>query len=83
MTLDIPSDAKVLRDGKNASVSDLQQGDEVHVSVAPEGSFVFAADSAYQQSMLKRLRHLPRPAGVLKGVPPPGVLPVPMTGRGN
>ena len=48
VTLDVPSDATVVRDGDKAQLSDLQAGDQVHVSQSPENSFVFAADSAFQ-----------------------------------
>jgi hypothetical protein len=75
VTLDIPSDAKVIRDGKKADLSDLQQGDQVHVSQSPQNSFVFAADSQYQTESLKRFRQtfkdLPKPPGFQDGDAPP------------
>jgi hypothetical protein len=85
VTLDIPSDATVVRDGDKAQLSDLQAGDQVHVSQSPDGSFVFATDSAFQQKMLKQFRqhfkNLPKPPSGLPGGMPPGL--PPLGRRGN
>jgi hypothetical protein len=86
VTLDIPSDAKVVRDGDKAQLSDLQKGDQVHVSQSPNGSFVFATDSAFQQKMLKQFRQhfkdLPKPPAGVPGGMPPGLPPM-LRGRGH
>jgi hypothetical protein len=87
VTLDIPSDAKVVRDGDKAALSDLQAGDQVHVSQSPDNSFVFATDSQFQKKMLKQFRehfkNLPKPPSVLPGGPPPGLPPEVLGRRGN
>ena len=80
VTLDVPSDAKVIRNGKQADLSDLQQGDQVHVSQSPQNSFVFAADSTFTKKLGKRAP-LPPPPGA-DGMPP-GLPPAPMGGRRN
>jgi hypothetical protein len=80
VTLDIPSDARVIRNGKAADPSDLQQGDQVHVSQSPQNSFVFAADSTFTKK-LGRNRPLPPPPGI--GGLPPGLPPAPMGRRGH
>jgi hypothetical protein len=43
-TLTIPSDAKVMRNFDDAKLSDLKEGDFVHVSQSSEGTAVFAMD---------------------------------------
>jgi hypothetical protein len=87
VTLDIPSDATVVRDGDKAQLSDLQAGDQVHVSQSPDGSFVFATDSAFQQKMQRQFRqhfkNLPKPPSGLPGGPPPGLPPEALGRRGN
>jgi hypothetical protein len=85
VTLDVPSDATVVRDGDKAQLSDLQAGDQVHVSQSPDGSFVFATDSAFQKKMQKQFRqhfkNLPKPPSGLPGGPPAGL--PPLGRRGN
>jgi hypothetical protein len=78
VSLDIPSDAKVIRNGKAADLSDLQQGDQVHVSQSPQDSFVFAADTTFTKK-LGRNGPVPPPPGV-DGLPP-GLPPAPMGRR--
>ncbi|MDP9277212.1 MAG: hypothetical protein M3O76_03270, partial [Actinomycetota bacterium] len=72
-------DATVVRDGDKAQLSDLQAGDQVHVSQSPDNSFVFATDSAFQQKMLKQFRqhfkNLPKPPSGVPGGMPPGLPP--------
>lgn len=84
VSLDVPGDAKVVRDGKKAELGDLQEGDQVHVSQSSEGSFVFATDKQFQKKMLKQFRahmkDLPKPPKGLRGGPPPG-MPGPMAGQ--
>jgi hypothetical protein len=83
VTLDIPGDAKVVRDGEKAQLSDLQNGDQVHVSVSPNGSFVFATDDAFQKKMQREFRQhfkdVPKPPAGVPGGMPPGL--PPMLGR--
>jgi hypothetical protein len=80
VTLDIPGDAKVIRNGKAADLADLQQGDLAHVSQSPQNSFVFAADSTFTKK-LGRNGPLPPPPGI--GGLPPGLPPAPMSRRGH
>jgi hypothetical protein len=81
-TLDIPSDATVIRNGKKAELGDLQDGDQVHVSQSPEKTFVYASDSAFIKHLTRHHRGLPPPPGV--GGLPPGMPPMaPMARRGN
>ena len=47
VTLSIPSEAKVILDGKTSSLSSLAAGDHVMVSSSSEGTIVFAADSSF------------------------------------
>jgi hypothetical protein len=47
-TLTIPSTATVRRNFADAKLSDLKDGDQVHVSQSSEGTFVFAVDDAHQ-----------------------------------
>ena len=45
--IDVGSDAKVIRDHKAATLSDLKAGDHVRVIQAPRGNLVFAEDDAF------------------------------------
>jgi hypothetical protein len=65
VTLTIPSGAKVQRNFTSAQLSDLQQGDRVHVSTSPEETDVFAVDANHQGPP----RGLGGPHG--PGAPPP------------
>jgi hypothetical protein len=47
-TLTISSNATVRRNFADAKLSDLKDGDQVHVSQSSEGTFVFAVDDAHQ-----------------------------------
>ncbi len=81
-TLEIPSDATVIRNGKKADLSDLQEGDQAHVSQSPEKTFVYASDDAFIKNLTRHHRGLPPPPGV--GGLPPGLPPMaPMARRGN
>jgi len=67
LTLTIPSGAKVIRDGKMASLAEIKAEDNVSVSSSTEGTTVFAMDSSF------RPQHGPGrggPPGM--GGPPPG-----------
>jgi hypothetical protein len=48
VTLTIPSDATIYRNGSKASLSDLQEGDHVMVSKSSDGTFVGAFDSQHR-----------------------------------
>jgi hypothetical protein len=64
VTLTIPSDARVIRNFRSASLSDLRAGDRVRVSSSTEGTAVLADDGSV----------LPRRDGLhAHGAPPPGV----------
>ncbi len=67
LTLTVPSGAKVMRDGKTASLAEIKAEDHVSVSSSTEGTTVFAMDSSF------RPEHGPGrggPPGM--GGPPPG-----------
>jgi flavin-dependent dehydrogenase len=59
VTLTIPSDATVRRNGTTAALSDLQAGDHVIVSNSSEATHVDAFDSQHRP----RPPHGPRPGG--------------------
>ena len=69
VTITIPSNATIRRNGSTATLADLKAGDRVHVIQAPEGVSVFAEDAAHERSM-RRGRPGPPPGG-----PPPGGAP--------
>ena len=46
LTLTVPSGAKVMRDGKTASLAEIKAEDNVSVSSSTEGTTVFAMDSS-------------------------------------
>jgi hypothetical protein len=81
VTLDIPSDATVIRKGEKAELGDLQQGDQVHVSQSPQNTFVYAADLEFTNKLRKH-GGLPPPPGV-GGLPPGLPLMAPMAHRGH
>ena len=47
-TITIPSAARIIRDGKKATLDDLNTGDFVHVTRSPERTLVFAVDSNFR-----------------------------------
>jgi hypothetical protein len=65
VTLTIPSDASVYRNGSKASLSDLQEGDHVMVSQSSDGTYVDAFDSQH------RPPHPGGPGGRHSGPPGP------------
>jgi hypothetical protein len=72
VTVTIPSGAKIVRNGKKASLDDLKDGDFVHVSQSPGGTFVMAADASFRprfQGGRRGFRH--HPGGPPPGAPPP------------
>jgi|GEM_PF-3238163 len=67
LTLSVPSGAKVMRDGKTASLAEIKAEDHVSVSSSSEGATVFAMDSSF------RPEHSPGRGGAPgMGGPPPG-----------
>jgi len=67
LTLDVPSGAKVMRDGNTASLGEVKAKDHVVVGSSSQGTTVFAMDSSFGPE------HGPgrgRPPGM--GGPPPG-----------
>jgi type IV secretory pathway TrbL component len=48
LTLTVPSGAKVIRDGKTASLGEIKAEDDVSVSSSSEGTTVFAIDSSFR-----------------------------------
>ncbi len=67
LTLSVPSGAKVMRDGKAASLAEIKAEDHVSVSSSSEGTTVFAMDSSF------RPEHGPGRGGAPgMGGPPPG-----------
>ncbi len=70
VTLTIPSDATVYRDGEKAQVSDIKPGDTVTVVQSSSGTLVNAFDAQHEPKL--QLKRLGRPPGG-EG-PPPGAL---------
>jgi hypothetical protein len=69
--IDVGSDAKVVRNGEDAKLSDLAKDDHVHIVKAPKGTFVMAASDAWIKSHRgRRLHHHGHGPG--PGGPPPG-----------
>jgi hypothetical protein len=85
VTIDVPADAKILRNGKKAELSDLQAGDQVHASVSSEGSFLFASDGNFLKHVTRNGRGLPPPPGFGGGIPagPPAMGLPPRQGGNN
>ncbi len=48
VTVTLPDDAKIVRNGRTATVSDLKADDRIHVSQSSDGTFVFAADASFR-----------------------------------
>jgi hypothetical protein len=67
-TIDIPSSAKVLLDGKTTTLDKLAAGDRVSVSQSSQGVEVFATDASFSPAG----GHPGGPMG-MPGGPPPGI----------
>lgn len=78
--IDVGSDAKVFRNHEEAKLSDLKEGDRVHVIRSPEGNVVMAHDKDWMPRRFGRRHHGPGPG---PGGPPPGMMPAPEGGSGN
>jgi len=50
VTVTVPDNATVYRNGSAAKLGDLKAGDRVRISQSSEGSFVFAEDAQHEQS---------------------------------
>jgi type II secretory pathway pseudopilin PulG len=72
--IDVGSDAKVIRNGADAKLTDLQQGDHVRVITGgPKGNVVIAADDAFIAAQKKKFEeHGPFGPGGHFGPPPGG-----------
>ena len=74
--IDVGSDAKVIRNGQDAKLSDLKAGDHVRVIVgAPKGNVVIATDDAFLQQQKKQFKQFKRRFFRHRfgpGMPPPG-----------
>ena len=79
VTMTLPADAKIMRNGKTATVDDLKADDRIHVSQSSDGTFVFAADASFRPGFGKGPGHRrgPGPGGPPPGGPPPGGPPIP------
>jgi hypothetical protein len=67
LTLSVPSGAKVIRDGKTATLAEVKAEDHVSVSSSTEGTTVFATDSSFRPE-----HGLGRGGPPGMGGPPPG-----------
>jgi hypothetical protein len=76
VTLTIPSDATVYRNGEKAALADIKAGDTVTVVQSPSGTMVKAFDAEHEQKLQIRKRG-EGPGPMLKkegeGPPPPGL----------
>ena len=48
VTITLPADAKIERNGKTATVADLKDGDRIHVMQSSDGTFVHAGDASFR-----------------------------------
>jgi hypothetical protein len=71
VAITIPSGATIVRNGKKASLDDLKDGDFVHVSQSPEGTFVMALDASFRPRFQGGPRGFGPPPGRPPGPPPP------------
>jgi hypothetical protein len=73
VTLSIPSDANVSRNGEKAQLSDIKSGDTVIVVQSPTGTFVNAFDAAHAPQVRVASPGPGGPEGMkkLEGSPPP------------
>lgn len=68
LTLSVPSDAKVTRNGASASLGDIKAKDDVSIGSSSEGTTVFATDSSFHP---EHGHGRGGPQGMMGG-PPPG-----------
>jgi hypothetical protein len=69
VTITIPSNATIFRNGAKASLDALKDGDHVRVSQSPDGTFVMARDASFRPRFEGRHPHWGRGPG---GPPPYG-----------
>jgi hypothetical protein len=82
VTLTIPSDATIMRNGKTAKLSDFKSGDRVHVGSSSDGTFVGGGDRDFGPRFGRGHGHGPHGPGgprrpgapglFIPGGPPPG-----------
>jgi hypothetical protein len=79
VTLTIPADAKVLRNGEAAGLSDLKAGDTVDVVAGARGTIVAAFDAQHEPKLELKLRAGRGPGLDQQGSAPgkPGAMPAP------
>jgi len=65
VTLTIPSDATIIRNGQKASLSDFKAGDFVHVSQSSDGTLVIGGD----MTQVRKFKGGPGPGFHFKGGP--------------
>jgi hypothetical protein len=63
VTVTVPSDATVIRNHAKASVSDIQNGDEIRVIASSEKTIVVAESEAFQKQERQRFRKMFRDHG--------------------
>jgi hypothetical protein len=71
VTITVPDGAKVIRNGKTASLSDLATGDHVRIEANSDGATVMAADAAFWKSHPRPGPGGPGGPGHPGGPPPP------------
>src|SRR4051794_20598408 len=71
VTVTVPSDARVGRNFKDAKLSDLKQGDRVHVEQSSDGTNVFAVDPSTMPPRPYGMHHDGRDDDDGAGPPPP------------
>ena len=72
VTLTIPSDATIIRNGQKAALSDFQSGDHVHVSQSSDGTIVFGGNQVPSGPMGHHWGHGDRGGAGGPWGPPPG-----------
>ena len=82
-TIDVGSDAKVFRNHEAAKLSDLQEGDFVHVIQSPKGNLVMAESADFRAQEQKDHGHFRREFGPPPGGPPPPGAPAPGSEQGS
>jgi hypothetical protein len=80
VTVTIPSDATVIRNHAKASVSDLKEGDFIHVVASSEQTFAMAEDAAFRKQERQRFGG---PGGFDHHGPPPPGAPAPQGSGGT
>ena len=80
VTVTVPSDATVIRNHAKASVSDINEGDDIRVIASSEQTIVIAESQAFEQQERKQFRGGPWGR---HGAPGPGYPAAPPAPQGN